>query len=177
MTLANLQQAVAYLFPSSVYSVTWTANTSDSSNVVIALWNGTLGAQPTASQLAAALASSQLQTAQTAQTAILQTAYEGARYGTPLAIVIGTASVQFPTNAATQTNVMGYLTAYSAATSPATVPLQDATGSVQNLTYAELQSLAAAIADQSIAAWTKLQGLLASVQTATTVAAVGAVTW
>jgi len=45
------------------------------------------------------------------------------------------------------------------------------------LTYAQLQSLAQAMATQSMTAWQTVQGLAAQVMAATTVAAVQAVVW
>jgi hypothetical protein len=176
MTLLQLQQVLAILFPNAAPG-SWQVTTDTFGNASIALWNNSIGAQPTAAQLTAALASVQLQQTQAAQVATLNASYQTARYGTPVTLISGTATLSFPTDVATQTNVTGYLVAFTATTAPATMPLQDVNGVTQQVTYAQLQTLAASIATQSITAYTTLEGLLAQVGAATTAAAVQAIVW
>lgn len=177
MTLPELQQAVAYLFPSAVYGTTWTASVDSSGNATINLWSNSIGAQPDSTALSTALVESQLAAAKTTQNATLVVSYNAARYGTPVSITVGSTTMTFPTDTLTQANVTGYLVAFSASTAPASMPLVDATGTTQSLTYAAMQSLAEAIGNASIAAWTKLKTLQADVTAATTIADVQAVVW
>ncbi len=178
MTLTELQQAILSIYPTAVYPSTYTVAVDTSGNATIALWNNSIGVQPTATQLADALAVLEVKPAQTAQLATLLASYNAQRYGAPVPIVSGTTTWSFPTDTLTQTNVMGYLVAFNAATTPAGgLPLQDVNGTVQMLTYAEMQALALAIGTQSIAAWQKLKTLEAEVMAATTVAAVQAIVW
>jgi hypothetical protein len=179
MTTTELQQALAYLFPTAAVpgASNWTLTTDANGNASIVLWNNSLGTQPTIAQLTTALTACQVQQAQTAQNVTLQAAYTKARYGTPVTLTSGSTMLTFPTDTATQTNVMGYLTAFTSANAPAQMPLQDASETIQMLTFAQLQTLAQTIATESISAYSTLVSLSAQVAAATTVAAVQAVTW
>ena len=178
MTLAELQQAVRQLFPSAIYGPSYTAAVDASGNATIALWNNTLGAQPTDTALSDALAASQLATAKAQQEEALVKAYSAARWGTPVSITSGSTTLTFPTDTATQTNVAHYLSVFRGmATLPGSVPLADSGGVVQSITPAQVQSYAEAVLTQSTAAFQKLSQLLGQVKAATTVADVEAVVW
>jgi hypothetical protein len=179
MTLIQLQQCVQAIYPAAIYPANYSATVDTSGNATINLWNNAIGVQPTAAQLTAQLAAMQLAQAQTAQTAVLTAAYTTARYGTPVSLASGSpaTTLSFPTDTLTQSNIMGYLVAFTAANAPAQMPLQDASGNVQMLTYAQLQTLAQSMATQSMTAWQTLQGLITQVLAATTVAAVQAIVW
>lgn len=178
MTLAELQQAVAFLFAAAVYGQSYTAAVDASGNATIALWNNALGAQPDATALSTALSGAQLAAAKTAQMETLVSAYSAARYGTPVTVTSGSTTLSFPADQATQMNVSGYLVAYASPnTPPASMPLADVNGVAQSVTYAELQQMAKAIADQSVSAFNQLQTLQAQVAAATTISAVQAVVW
>lgn len=181
MTLSQLQQAVTYLFPTAVYPTTYTATVDSSGNATIALWNNTLGAQPTTDQLTTALAASQLAQAKTTQNALVTDSYNTARYGTPVSISVSGVTLTFPVDVVTQQNVMGYLCAYGLPNASAMpvggVPLQDASNSVQMLTLPDLQNLAGVIANQSASAWTTMNSLLNQIAAATTVTAAQAIVW
>lgn len=179
MTPADLQQALSYLYQSGGPNVSYTMQTDAAGQATIALWDNSLGTQPTPAQLATALAAAQLQVAKDAQTTSLQAAYMGARYNTAVQITTAAgASVSIPTDESTQTNVAGYLVAYAPPNkAPATMPLIDATGAVQSLALSDLQAIAKATADASVAAFNKLTTLLGQVQAATTIADVQAVVW
>jgi len=177
MTLIQLQQCVQAIYPAAIYPANYSAVVDGSGNATIGLWNNAIGVQPTAAQLTAQLAAMQLAQAQSTQIALLTAAYTTARYGTPVSLVSGATTLSFPTDTLTQSNIMGYLVAFTSANAPAAMPLQDASEKVQTLTYAQLQSLAQAMATQSMTAWQTVQGLAAQVMAATTVAAVQAVVW
>jgi hypothetical protein len=179
MTLTDLQAALAYLYPAASMpgANNWSLATDAQGNASILLWNNTLGTQPTTDQLATALTATQTAAARVTQIATLTASYGKARYGTPVSLTVGSTTLTFPTDTATQTNVTGYLVAFTATNAPAQMPLQDSSQTVQMLTYAELQTLAQAIANESISAFTTLVNLTAQVDAAATVAAVQAITW
>lgn len=179
MTLSDLQSAVTYLFPTAVYGQNYTAAVDAQGNATINLWSNALGAQPTPDALVTALNDSVLDAARTSQIATLTSSYQGERWGCNVTIPeTGGTRLAFPLDPATQSNVMGYLVAYQAPNQPPkTMPLLDASGMVQQLTYRQLSLLAGIIADRSIAAFTQYQSLLAQVNAAATVAAIEAVTW
>lgn len=183
MTAAQLQQVIASIYPAAVTASTstYTMAVDTSGNATIALWNNTLGTEPTTAQLTAALTALQLAAAQQSQIATLDASYNGNRYGAPVAITSGSTTLTFPTDTATQMNVMGLLAAYGLPNSVAVptggIPLQDNSGTTQTLTLAQVQQLAGAIANQSISAWQTLDSLQAQVSAATTIAAVQAIVW
>ncbi len=179
MTLQQLQSSIAYLFPSAAPNVSYTTVVDSTGNATIALWNNALGAQPTTAQLTSALATVELAPSKAAQITTLDSSYQTARYNTPVTITSTTkASWVFPTDASTQTSIMGYLAAFDASDWPsAGLPLQDSSGTVQTTQYADVKAIAQAIANQSVAVWQKLQTLIAQVNAATTVAAVQAIVW
>jgi hypothetical protein len=183
MTAAQLQQAVASIYPSVTgpSSSTYTVVTDSSGNATISLWNNAQGAQPTAAQLTAAYNTALLNAAQATQLTTITASYNTNRYGAPVSVTSGTTTLTFPTDTLTQTNIIGLLVAYglpNAQAAPAGgVPLKDASGNVQSLTVAQLQQLAGAIAAQSISAWQTYVSLEAQINAATTVAAVQAITW
>lgn len=111
---------------------------------------------------------------QASQIAAVTAGYNAARY----AGTVSVGGMTFPTDPATQQNIMGYLVAFLApATPPAAMPLQDASGVSQSLTYAQLQALAEAIANASIAAWNKLESLTGNIKGAATAEAVQKIQW
>lgn len=181
MTSVDLQTAIAHLYPGAPSPSGYTITVDSAGNATIASWTPDLagGPEPTATELAAALTAAQLMQAQRQQEQVLAQAYQAARYGAPITITTAAGvTLTFDTTTTTQMAVMGYLVAFNAANWPsAGVPLQDLAGAIHLLTLADMQSVAVATANQSIAAWTKLQTLLASVQAATSVAAVTSVVW
>lgn len=180
MTLSDLQSAVTYLFPTAVYGQNYTAAVDAQGNATINLWSNALGMQPTPDALATALNDSVLDAARTSQIATLTSSYQGNRWGANVTIPAETGGTRlaFPLDPATQSNVMGYLVAYQAPNQPPkTMPLLDASGVVQQLTYSQLSLLAGIIADRAIAAFTQYQDLVTQVKAATTVAAIEAVMW
>lgn len=76
-----------------------------------------------------------------------------------------------------QTRLKGVLTAYTAATLPANFYWVDAGNNQVPMTYADLQGLAAAMANQGWAAFEKLQTIKAQVNAASDIATVNAITW
>jgi hypothetical protein len=177
MNLKQLQQAVQYLSPSAIYQVSYTVSVDGDGNGTLDVWNSVLGAQPSADQLTTALAAAQLLGAQTMQTAAITAAYQAARYGASVSLTVGSTTLSFPTDPTTQTNIMGYLVAFTAETAPATMPLLDASGNTQSLTYTQLQTLAQSIASQSITIWQSYTSLCAQIEAATTISALQAITW
>ncbi len=91
MNQIQLLNVLSILFPGSMRVRDYTVVVDGSGNATIALWNNTIGAQPTADQLAAELAALQLQQAQAAQTAIIaqasamaqSTGFTSSALGTP----------------------------------------------------------------------------------------------
>jgi hypothetical protein len=179
MTSNDLQAAIAYIYPAVKYPGSYTMVVDVTNNATIGLWDNTVGIQPTVDQLAAASLALQLNPAKLTQIATLETAYATARYGTPVTITsAASASLTFPTDTYTQSNVIGYLVAYDATDWPSTnVPLQDASGAIQMLAFADMKLLAKTIADSSMTVWQHLMTLLGQVEAATTVAAVQAIVW
>ncbi len=178
MTLAELQQAVLYLFPKVVYGQNYTAGVDSTGAATIDLWQNALGAQPDTTALTAALAAAQLAAAKTAQEQTLTTAYDSARYASTVALTSGSTTLTFPTDQATQLNIMGYVATFAKmATPPASVILADASGTVQSLTPSQVQTLAEDIMTQSQTDYSQLKTLLAQVDAATTVADVQAIVW
>ena len=179
MTNKDLQAAIGYLYLAVKYPGSYTMVVDVNGNATIGLWDNTLGTQPTTDQLAAASLTLQLSPAKLAQTAVLEAAYNKARYGAPVTITASSGtSVTFPTDSATQFNVVGYRSAYDQTDWPADgVPLQDATGAVPLLTCADMKTLAKTIAEQSRLAWVTMMGLVTQVNAATTLDAVNAVNW
>jgi hypothetical protein len=178
MTQVELQQAVRQLYPSSIYNVDWTVVVDTSGTATLKLWNNALGPQPTDTELAAALAASQLAVAKATQTSQLLAAYQTEVYNTPVSLTVGSNTYSFPVDDATQTNITKYLSVFAKMTTPpATVPLADANGKPQQLSPADLQALAELILTQSVSAWTKLVQLQAQVAAATTIAAVQGISW
>lgn len=177
MILSDFKNAITYLFPKAVYTVDYTAALDVNKSATLLLWNPTLGEAPTADQITAALSAYNLANVKAPQIATIEAAYETARYGTPVSLTVGSNTLSFPTDTATQTNITGYLVAFNATNAPATMPLQDASGAVQMLTYAQLQTLALTIANNSMTVWQKMAGLIAQINAATTIAAVQAVVW
>lgn len=85
---------------------------------------------------------------------------------------------QFQADEATsQSRLKGVLTAYTATTLPANFYWVDATNVQVPMTYADLQGLAAAMANQGWTAFAKLQTLKAQVNASVDASAVNAVTW
>jgi hypothetical protein len=74
MTHIQLLNILSILFPGSLYPRDYTFAEDSAGNASIALWNTTLGIQPTTGQLLAELAKMQLQQAQTVQIAAIATA-------------------------------------------------------------------------------------------------------
>lgn len=178
MNLAQLQQAVLKIYPTISSQTAYTTSFDSSGNAEIVLWNNSVGPQPTDAQLSSALSALQLEQAQAEQDSVLNAAYQTARFGTPVTITASSgATLTFPTGPDTQQDIMGYLVAYDATDAPSQLPLQDSSGVVQQLTYADLKTLAKSIANNSYTAWLKLQSLLGQVKAATTISAVQAVVW
>jgi hypothetical protein len=179
MTLQELQEAVRELFPSSIYGVNWTASVDAAGDATIALWNNAIGTEPSTATLESALSASQLTAAKLAQNAVLLRAYENARYGTPVSITtVAGKALSFPSDTATQTNVMGYLAVFAGMSAkPASVPLLDANSALQSIAPADVQAIAEAILQASQTAFVKLAGLQSQVSAATTIANVQAVVW
>lgn len=78
--------------------------------------------------------------------------------------------------AVSQSRLKGVLTAYTAATLPANFYWVDAGNNQVPMTYADLQGLAAAMANQGWAAFEKLQTIKAQVNAASDIATVNAIT-
>lgn len=177
----NYQETISYLFPKAIFGVDYTLYFPvGSTTPTINGWNtAKLGAQPNVATLQQAWDSVLVQQARVAQDAVLVASYTTARYGTPVTIKAASGtSLTFPTDQATQLNVTGYLVAYmSPATPPASMPLVDSSGKTQSITYADLQEIAKATADASVAAFTKLESLQAQVAAADTIAAVQGISW
>lgn len=179
MTFSDLQEAVSYLFPASVYGQNYTAAVDTQGNATINLWSNALGVQPTPAALTTALNDASLNAASAVQVAALTSSYQAARWGRDVILdQSGGGKLVFPSDASTQSNVMGYLVAYASPNQPPkTMPLLDASGVVQQVTYSQLSLLAGMIADRAITAFTLYQSLLAQIKAATTVAAIEAVVW
>jgi|GEM_PF-4203765 len=178
MTTQQLQQAVNYIFPTALLGHAWTATTDSTGNASIVYWNAGIGTQPTDTELATALAAVQLSNAKMQQANVIAAAYSTATYATPVSIVVGSNTLSFPTDEATQNNLAKYLAVFAGmSTKPSAVPLADVNGVAQTLTPAQLQTLAEAILSQSAAAWSKLKTLQASITAATTISEVQAVVW
>lgn len=179
MSLNELQTLIASIYPSSAYMKDYTLATDAAGNGSIALWNNSLGPQPTIDQLNQAAVQVQLARAQAVKIVALQDAYTKQRYGAPVTIT-GAAGqlLTFPSDPATQQNVVGYLCAYDATDWPGEgVPLQDASGGVPMVSYADVKAIAKAIAVQSQVAWTTLQSLIAQIKSAAGVEPLNAINW
>ena len=79
--------------------------------------------------------------------------------------------------AVSQSRLKGVLTAYTAATLPANFYWVDAGNNQVPMTYADLQGLAAAMANQGWPAFERLQTLKAQVNAAADIASINAVSW
>lgn len=185
MTVQQLQAAVASLFPAAKYPGSYTMSVDTSGNATIALWDNTLGAEPTTAQLSAALTAMQLAAAQQTQISTVTSAYEAARFGATVSITSGSNTMTFPTDPTTQTNISGLLQGYIADAArngsnpklPTTMPLEDSSKTVQSLTQAQLQDLAVLIVQESVTAFNKYKSLVAQINAATTIPAVQAIVW
>lgn len=188
MTLDELKQAVQFLRPGAVHtsktdprsrtaSPNWKAAVDNSGNAAIDLWNPALGPEPTTEQLTAAIATSDLADAQSAQSAKIAAAYKKAKYQTPITVTVGRNTLSFPTDEVTQMEVLSYLVTFNAANAPAQMPLEDASGNMQMLTYGEIQAVAKAITASSIAAHKKHNELQAQISAARSRAEIRAITW
>lgn len=178
MNAQALQQAIGYLFPLAISSTNYTLAVDGSGNAAIKLWDNTLGPEPTATQLMAALISGQLASAQIGQQSLILAAYKRARWGTPVSLTVGANIYSFPTDAETQLNVSHYIAANILQQSATTTyPLLDVNGAVQMLNYTQIVALAQAIQSTALAAFSRKSILFAQIAAATTVTAVQALVW
>ncbi len=174
----DLVAVLYYLFPHAVAGRDF-ALENFSGTLQIVAWNtALLGAQPTQAQLDTAWATVQLTQAKSAQRAVIEQAYFAARYGPPVTVTFGSTAYTFPTDVDTQQNIMGYIAAnVTNATGTQTYSLMDASGTVQQLTYAQLELLGQAIQNVSTAAFTKKLTLEGEIAAATTVSGVQSIVW
>jgi hypothetical protein len=169
----QLLNVLSILFPGSLYPRDYTLAVDGSGNASISMWSGTIGAQPTADQLATELASLQFQQAQAAQIALLGAAYQAAVASA--VAYMGTAFMDDPEH---QQLLARAVQAYTLAGAvPAGFFVPDVNNAPVAMTLAQLQGLAAAVAAQEWAAFSKWMTLQKDVAAATTIAAVQAIVW
>ena len=174
MTSVQLVQVLQVLFPAALQGVNgYTLTVDASGNASILLWNNALGTQPTAAQLTAELAALQLKQSQEAQIAALSASYTANGYAD-----VAYMNTTFPCGSSQL--LLLSCTLVQAGTPqglPSGFQWWDANGKGVSMTLAQLQGLGNAIFAQVYAAYAKLQGLIAEVEAATTIAAVQAVVW
>jgi len=172
MNKIQLIQSIQSLVPGALEISSFTVAVDANGNATIATWLAE-GTQPTQTALSTALASIELSQAKQSQVIALETSYAANGYA-PVSYM----GAQFPSDL--NTLLLLSCTLIQGAT-PQGLPTGfqwfSATGTGVQMTLAELQGLGNAIFAQVYAAYVKLQGLIAQVETATTVAAVQAVVW
>lgn len=173
MNQSQLLNVLSNMYPSAMFIRDYTIAVDDSGNATVATWRGALGTQPTADRLAAELTTLQLQQAQDAQIAVLQAAYSANGYA-PVSYM----GASFPSDPNTLLLLSCTLVQGSTPQGlPSGFAWYDATGTGVAMTLTQLQGLGNAIFAQVYAAYVKLQGLIAQVESASTVAGMQAVVW
>lgn len=175
MNQTELTAAISALFPGATQGTqgSYTVSVDASGNASIALWNNTLGTQPTTAQLTAALAVLQLQQAKTVQLATLQAAFAAA-VAQPAAYM----STTFLDDPAHQQLLARAAQAFTLANAvPSGFFVPDVNGNEVAMTLAQLQGLVQAISAQEWGAFSQWVSLQKQVAAATTVTAVQAIVW
>lgn len=173
MNAIQLLNILSNTFPALENVRDYTIAVDQSGNATIATWLVSGTAEPTVDALNAELAALLLSQAQAAQITVLQAAYNASGYA-PVSYM----GASFPSDPNTLLLLSCTLVQSS---TPQGLPTGfqwfSATGTGVQMTLAELQGLGNAIFAQVYAAYVKLQGLIAQVETAMSIANVQAVVW
>lgn len=165
--------AVSSLFPAAQYTIDYTVQVT-SGVASLLTWNATLGTQPTADEIQAALASVKFAAYKQIQASTIQVSYQNAAYNTPIPYM----GTTFWTDSDSQFKLLGAAWGYGKAGAvPDGFAWWDATGAAVPMTLDQLEGLATATLDAVNTAFVKRKTLLAAVAAATTVTAVQAITW
>lgn len=165
--------AISSLFPAARYSIDYTIEVA-SGVASVATWNSTLGTQPTADEIIAALNSIKLSGHKDIQSGMIQSAYRNATFETPVSYM----GTTFWTDQASRDLVLGSENGYTRkGATPDGFAWWDAKGIAVPMTLSDLQGLYDAILGMTETNFVKRKSLLASIASAATIDEVKSIVW
>ncbi len=182
MTAAQLQSAIASLFPTAKSGIDYTFTLDSAGNATITLWNNALGVQPTMTELTAAVTAAQLASAQQAQIAIITAASVTAQTTGFTSSALGSAYT-YPSSPTDQGNLTAVVTSSLYPNAPTTASYSfwctsaaGVSGFVAH-TAGEIQQVGSDALKTIMAIKQQAVTLADTITACTTVAAVQAIVW